>query len=98
MTKGEKEIIIKIINNSQLRQEINNLGFSNILDYLEKKGVVNLLSLFNKLKEFLLNYRRDFNIIEDIFSYIDFLLCDDMIAEAFYGKTLTKKPKNLCFY
>ena len=93
LTKEEKNFINSITNNLSLRQEIDKLGYTTILDYLEKKGFVNLLSLFNRLESILQNNYKNISRIEDIFIYIEFLLNGDMIKEAIEGKKITDKAK-----
>ena len=93
LTSEEKKFISEIINNYQLRQEISNLGFNTILDYMEKKGFINLLGLFNKFESLLQSDYKNISKIEDIFSYIDFLLSGDMIIEATQGKKISDKAK-----
>jgi len=93
LTDEEKKFINGIINNCSLREEISKLGFVTILDYLEKKGFINLLGLFNKLEGILQSDYRNISRIEDIFTYIDFLLKDDMILEAVSGKEITDKAR-----
>ena len=93
LTSEEKKFISEIINNYQLRQEISNLGFSTILDYMEKKGFINLFGLFNKFESLLQSDYKNISKIEDIFSYIDFLLSGDMIIEAIQGTKISDKAK-----
>lgn len=93
LTKDEIKFINSITSNLSLRQEIDKLGYTTILDYLEKKGFVNLLSLFNRLESILQNNYKNISRIEDIFIYIEFLLNGDMIKEAIEGKKITDKAK-----
>lgn len=93
LTKDEVKFINSVTENLSLRQEIDNLGYNTILDYLEKKGFVNLFGLFNRLESILNNDYKNISKIEDIFTYIEFLLNGDMIIEATQGKKITDKAK-----